>query len=210
MRPSSRERHHSCGYAVTFDLKTTFGHCALRRHRAAAKPKTRRKRAHLQRPISLPEIRSREHQAKSSGEDSVHEEFSSSRGPGGASFEPHSATARVVMGQVDAVKEVLEGTVSSGGRTTVNGHRKARETHLNHSQTKVRSLAKETRKQHNHDRNANGMLQKRTVSGLAPSTSLRSQSQSSFQTLETGVFFASVATGMSPERQGYEERLCSF
>lgn len=105
------------------------------------------------------------------------------------------------------MKSVLEGKLQSGLDST-KFKRKARETKVTHSETKVRPLAQETRKQHNHDRKMDAMaLQKRKVSAFVPSSNPRSQRQSSFTTLETGVFFASIATGMSPEKQGYEARL---
>lgn len=119
------------------------------------------------------------------------------------------------MGQAQAVKAVLEGTLRSGGdpgRASLEGSRKARETHVSHYEAKVRPLAKEARKQHTRDRKMDGekTLQSMKVSAFVPAASVRSQSQSTFRTLDTGVFFASVSTGMSPERQGYEERLRNY
>ena len=117
------------------------------------------------------------------------------------------------MGQPEAVKAVLEGTVRFGGdqgSASASGRAKARETHLSHSETKVRSLAKETRKQHNHDRQIGAARTTRKSRRSDVATNSRSQSQSSFMTLEAGVFFANVATGVSPERQGYDARLQNF
>ena len=184
------------------------------RRREAAKPKPRRDRARPERPVSLPDIHSREQQTKQTERDAdgLHERLTSQR-PGEASPVLHMDSARV-LGQTDAVKAVLEGTVRSGGnrgRVSVDGSRKARETHASHYEAKVRPLGKEARKQHTRDRRMDGeALQRRKVSAFAPAASVRSQSQSTFRTLDTGVFFASVSTGTSPERQGYEERLRNF
>lgn len=115
------------------------------------------------------------------------------------------------MGQLEAVKAVLRGSVRFGGdQGSASAIGRARETHVSHSETKVRPLAKEMRKQHNHDRQIDVARTTRKSRGSEVATNSRSQSQSSFKTLETGVFFANVATGMSPARQGYEARLQNF
>jgi hypothetical protein len=118
--------------------------------------------------------------------------------------------SRRVMGQMAAVADVLEGAVS-GGRSQGRRQRKARETKEAHAATKVASLVNKPRKQHERDREMEAMtLPKRQSSSFVPASTSRSQRQSSFKTLDTGVFFANVETGPSPEAQGYQGRLQSF
>lgn len=187
------------------------GHRGLLRRRAAGKRKPRRA-ARPERPVSLPDIRSRAQQVQSSYPDEFPDSSPASPLSTGISPEPRVDSARV-MGQPEAVKAVLEETVRFGGdqgSARASGRANARETHVSHSETKVRPLAKETRKQHNHDRQI-AVAQTTWKSRQSEvQTNSRSQSQSSFMTLETGVFFANIATGMSPERQGYEARLRNF